>query len=92
MPEDTFTHTDPEANLSVRLEMKQGDNFVPVPDWIDFDNSSMQVSAQTPGNVCDLGVACSATAATLEFRAVATDQWGGQAATNFKFNVGINSQ
>uniref|UniRef100_UPI0018EA0B2A putative Ig domain-containing protein n=1 Tax=Pelomonas sp. KK5 TaxID=1855730 RepID=UPI0018EA0B2A len=72
LPLNTFTHSDPVAQLSFEARLS---NDTPLPSWLSFDGTSMRFTGTPPAN-----------AQSIEVVVIARDKNGKEARTKVKIN------
>ena len=74
IPEDTFIHSDPNAELTIDAKMKDGS---PLESWMSFDQGKMQISGEIPMN----------HSSNIEVEVLAYDQSGDEAMVEVMIEV-----
>jgi hypothetical protein len=69
LPEDTFQHTDPTAEITISVEMVDGSTL---PAWIQYDEQELSIIGKKPeGSGLDV----------IEIKLIGRDQFGDSAET-----------
>ena len=75
IPESTFSHSNPAAQVTLEAKMVDG---APLPAWMSFDPVSKVITGTPPAGAVG----------EFEIKIIAKDQFGGEAQTLLKMNVG----